>query len=255
MTSLVGNGVAVAEARTRFFYGLGKPIFSNLKALEAGDTSNDRIFPVSYNHDQFITKAKDWCKTAKVGEDADDFVKRRCTIAAWIVKLLQGTSIYPNDNLRNKLYIPTQRETRARASWTMGAAALIARAQNSARPGLKGCDHHPHGLEVLGIFNGSTDGMEDVFVAPAVEPAFDDGFYDEVFTTNTQLVESSYVPSSAKFIHSLSDNNFITAQFSLSFANFAFFVAMLVAIGAWVYKRRSRRATPNISLPGDMVKI
>jgi hypothetical protein len=69
-------------------------------------------------------------------------------------------------NLRNNLYVPTQLEIKARASWTMGAAALIAQTQNTGEPGLKGCRHHRNGLEVMEIFNGSTDGMEDAFVAP-----------------------------------------------------------------------------------------
>ena len=243
----------VPQAPRELFYGLGMPIYATFQGLDAASFTNGRIIPVPYRNADFIAKARDWCEgTAQDGEGDNPFLRQRCASAAWIVSLLDHDTFYNGPNLRNNFYIPTQREFTARASWTMGAAALIAQAQNS---GLKGCANHVHGLEVMGIFNGSTDGIEDALVDPAIQPAFDDESYDEVFTADTQLIKSSDVPSSAKFIHSLSDNNFITAQVSLSFANFALFAVILVAISAWVYRRALRRASPTTSLAGDMVKV
>ena len=261
MTPLIDAGGVIPKASTEIFYGLGMPILGTLKALDnPADVNwfkNDRIFPVHYNRVQFINKAKIWCSSNWVhpnNEDNEDDPRnkmypirlKRCAAATWIDSLLDHGTFYPDGNLKNGFYIPSQREFTGRDSWTIGAAALIARAQNSGTPGLKGCENHPHGLEVMGIFNGSTDVMEDGFVDPANPP---------VFTADTQLIKSFDVPSSAKFIPSLSDNNFITVQASLSFANFAFFAVILIAVGAWVYRRALRRASSNISLPGDIVKF
>lgn len=252
------------------FYGLSKPISETIKALDRNRFRFKRILPVQYNHTDFLARSKVWCERVyQVPEDDGHedhpdnrfytYALQRCVSAAWISALMDNSpALYSGSNLRGNFYIPTSRELKSRTSWSMGAAALIARTQNSEHPGLKGCADHVDGLEVMGIFNGSTDGMEDDFATPADEPAFDDEFNDEVFTTtNTHLIESSDVPSSAKFIHSLSDNNFITAQFSLSFVNFALVAVLLITIGAWVssYRRGSRRASPNIFLPGDMVKL
>ena len=245
------------KARNELFYGLSKPISGTLKGLVPELFVNDWFSSVHYDHKVFKVRSRAWCNSTYPSKDPSDtpgtemypILKKRCVSAAWIVSVLEHPGFYTTSNLRENLYIPTQPEIKARASWTMGAAVLIAQAQNSPEPGLKGCGYHTDGLEVMGIFNGSTDGMEDTFVAPAIQPAFDDESYDEVFTSDTGLIKSSDVPSSAKFIHSLSDNNFITAPL---FANFALFAVILVAIGAWVYRRCLRRASPNISLHGDI---
>ena len=257
--------ISKADKESESFYGVGKPILGTLKGLVPKLFVNESSYPVHHDHIQFIANSRKWCESSwpnpefpddHVPDGPDrvkyDILSKRCATAAWISSLLDHEKFYRGPNLRNNLYLPTPPEIEVRASWTMGAAVLIA--QNTGEPGLKGCTHHTNGLEVMGIFNGSTDSMEDAFVAPTVQPPFEGGSVesvDEVFTTgtNTQLIESSDIPSSAKFSHSLSDKNFITAQFSLSFANFAFFAVLLVVIGAAVYRRGLRRSSPKIFLP------
>ena len=266
MTHLIDPNDKIPKASTEIFYGLGMPISGTLKGLDRAAFAKDWIFPVRYDSIDLISKAKNWCRTHWVNpndiNNHDDprnkmfpILAKKCATATWIHSLLDLELTYPDEGLKGGFYIPNQREFTGRDSWTMGAAALIARAENSDRPGLKGCVLDQHGLEVLGVFNGSSDGMEYDFVAPVIQPAFDDESYDEVFTADAQLIKSSDVPSSAKFIHSLSDNNIISVQVSLSFANLAFFAVILVAVGAWVYRRALRRASSNISLPGDIVKF
>jgi hypothetical protein len=283
-TLIDGAATNVASAPKNFFYGLGMPIRGALLGINHATNSDDwfengRFLPVKYNRDQFIERGKAWCEKAR-GSDMDErrdaladangredgvkdmlaYRKRRCANVAWIVALMESDKIYPGGALRNDFYIPTQRDIPSRASWTMGAAALIARAQvlPPKDRGLKGCVVEGGlGLASMGTFNGSADSMD---VAPAIQSAFDDELYDEDFTTNTPLtgIESSdHVLSSAKFIHSLSDNNSIIVQFPLSFASFALLSVILVAIGAWVYRRGLRGASPtgNIFLPRDMVKV
>lgn len=254
------------KAPTELFYGLGMPILGTLKGLDPKTENhnwfkNGRVLPVKYDIYQFVHAADEWCRTPYDANNEDQNTKisrQRCAVATWIVSLMGHENFYPDGlEFSDNFYIPTQREFPSRGSWTMGAAALIARAQMSVDPGLKGCVRDMVGLEVMGIFNGSTDSTEDTFVSPAVQPAFDDESYDEDFTnTPPTIIKSSHVPSSAKFINSLSDNNFMTTQLSLSFANFALFAVLLVAISAWVYRRSLRRASPNIILPGgDMMKL
>lgn len=255
------TGPAVPPVPTELFYGLGMPILGTLQGLDDPEDvhrnwfKNGHLLPFKYNPFEFRAAAENWCIDPYNLDDEGDpaggmfaIRRQRCATATWIASLMEHENFYPHSLFDDNFYIPTQREFPSRASWTMGAATLIARAQMSIDPGLKGCVRDMVGLEVMGTFNGSTDSMEDTF---------DDESYDEVLT-NTPLIriKSSNLPFSAKFINSLSDNNFITAQFSLSFANFALFAVILVSIGAWVYRRGLRRASSNVILPGgDMVKL
>lgn len=76
---------------------------------------------------------------------------------AWI---LEGERFGGENN-----WVPITQLELALSSLSISATALIARAENSARPDLRGCSHHPHRFEDKRTFTASTDDIEH-----AVEP-------------------------------------------------------------------------------------
>lgn len=258
------DGPPDAPNPTQRFYGLGTPFKGTFESFNLpwyGDVTDDGI---EYKHNNFKDAAATLCNDPwnagppeNTNNKANFILARKCTNAVMVTRLMEDSRFGQNGTTRNNFWLPETDLLRPHSSWTMGAAALIARAtdplSNNAPP-LRGCNDDAEGLEVIGIFNASSVNREDTFVAPTVQPALDNESYDQIFTTNTLLIKSSNVPVSAKFLHS-SDNDFVTIHISSSVATFVLFAVILLSTGVLVYRFGRRRSSSPIFLPTSSYRV
>ena len=224
--------------------GLSVPMYSYDFFSELRDIPGFKL-DMPYDYELYRAAIEDYCEdTATVPDGRPvQITLDTCFAAAWTLTLLHSDAglAMPTDKTRGTLTFPNKKDPdlKLRSSWTLGAAALVARHDD-----LMGC---PRGIEPLSAvpLDDSTRLGEDdwppIFLpSDSVNPSF----YD-VSTISESSTKSTNV--------GIADWNDLTFVQSPTISCIAAFSIILIAMVAFLYHRRcALAAAGKIALLSDI---